>query len=114
MDCPNNGVCCFNGCSNQCGIPESDEVIPPGLAPVIFPKTTTTASTTTTTATTTTCSVVMQEVEETVMKEMCQTVPGPEICTNINEEECAEECSEEYVPAAPECTLEPHEVCTSY
>ena len=112
MDCPNNGVCCFNGCSNRCGIPEADEVIPSGLVPVTFPETTTT--TTTTTSATTTCSEVMHEVKETVIKKMCETVPGPEICTNTNEEECAEECTDQFVPDGAKCTLEPHEVRNSY
>ena len=109
VDCPNNGVCCFNGCSNQCGLPETDRVKPQSLTAVNFP-TTTTTTTTTATTTTTTCSVVMHEVQETVMKEMCKTVPGPEICSNSIEEECEDVCSNQLTPAAPECISKPQEV----
>ena len=109
VDCPNNGVCCFNGCSNQCGLPETDRVKPQSLTAVKFP-TTTTTTTTTTATTTTTCSIVMHEVQETVMKEMCKTVPGPEICSNSIEEDCEDVCRDQLAPAALECTSQPQEV----
>ena len=35
VDCPDNQVCCFNGCSNQCGQPkERPQVVVPQLLPL--------------------------------------------------------------------------------
>merc|ERR1712212_237812 len=103
-DCPGNGICCFDGCSNRCGIPSTGGHVdvPMTLAP---------PATTATPATTTACSVVMVDVQESVDKEMCIDVPGPEACHTQTEQLCAEHCQDQEQPEEV-CTTQQDEICT--
>jgi len=91
-DCPDNGICCFDGCSNQCGIPTPDALVevPVTLAP---PVTTTTPA----------CTTVLVDKNETVEHEMCAEKPGPEVCTSVWEDQCKDDCKN---------VDKPEEVCT--
>lgn len=71
VDCPNNGICCFNGCSNQCGVPDR-AVVPKELQPQE-------------------CQVVLVDRQETVQKEMCTDEPE---CRKVPSEECNKEPKE--------------------
>jgi len=71
VDCPNNGICCFNGCSNQCGVPDR-AVVPKELQPQE-------------------CQVVLVDRQETVQKEMCTDEPE---CRKVPSEECTKEPKE--------------------
>lgn len=89
VDCPNNGLCCFNGCTNQCGLP-TKAVVPQGLPPQVWnkPQVTTTTPKVEVIPTTKSqpqCQVVFVDRQETVEKEMCTEVP---VCKEIPSKEC--------------------------
>ena len=88
VDCP-DGLCCFNGCTNQCGLP-TKAVVPQGLPPQVSNKpqvtTTTTEVVTTTTKPQPQCQVILVDRQETVEKEMCTEVP---VCKEMPSKECS-------------------------
>ena len=98
VDCEDNDVCCFDGCSNQCGMPKERPqtyFTTPAL-PIPGPPPTTPAPTTTSTTTTTTTEcpfhTVMVTITENIEVEMCQDIPAKTECLNTTVEKCADEC----------------------
>merc|ERR1719369_1124297 len=91
-DCPDNGICCFDGCSNQCGTPTPDLPVdvPVTLAPPVA-------------TTTPACTTVLVDKSETVEHEMCAEKPELEVCTSVWEDQCKDDCKN---------VDKPEEVCT--
>jgi len=94
FDCPNNGICCFDGCSNQCGIPTQDLTVE-------VPTTTAAPE----------CTTVLVYRNETVLHEMCAEAPGPDVCHSVWEDECKDECKDEEKPEEV-CTTQMDQICT--
>merc|ERR1719175_121369 len=107
VDCPGNGICCFDGCSNQCGLPISDAPVEVPLS-LDLPAPTTTAPAP---APAPECTTVLVDKNETVIHEMCAEAPGPDVCHSVWEDECKEECRDVETPEEV-CNSEWDEVCT--
>jgi len=99
VDCVDNGICCFDGCVNACGVPPERPQPPPPPPTALN------------------CTVVFVPQDETVNVEMCTEVPGEMVCvTNEEVEECQMVCQMEEKPMEVNemvecCTKTPKMVC---
>jgi len=71
VDCPNNGLCCFDGCVNKCKIP-GDEL-------EVFEKPPK-------------CRVEYEQKEEIVTMDNCVDVPDVQSCVEYQKLKCRQEC----------------------
>jgi len=71
VDCPNNGLCCFDGCVNKCKIP-GDEL-------EVFEKPPK-------------CRIEYEQKEEIVTMDNCVDVPDVQSCVEYQKLKCRQEC----------------------
>jgi len=70
VDCPNNGLCCFDGCVNKCKIPGKEEIYeqPPK------------------------CRIDYEQKEELVKMDHCVDVPDLQTCVESQKLKCRQHC----------------------